>query len=54
MSLCAVRAESPSTLRAGSLGFYQLVRDGDLAWCALGAGRMLRGPTVFEDVVRTI
>jgi N-glycosylase/DNA lyase len=34
--------------------FYALVRDDDLAWCALGAGRMLRAPTVFEDVVKTI
>ena len=31
--------------------FYELVRDDDLAWCALGAGRMSRAPTVFEDVV---
>jgi N-glycosylase/DNA lyase len=35
-------------------GFYELVRDDELAWCALGAGRMLRAPTVFEDVVKTI
>jgi 3-methyladenine DNA glycosylase/8-oxoguanine DNA glycosylase len=35
-------------------GFYGLVRDDELAWCALGAGRMLRAPTVFEDVVKTI
>src|SRR5512133_1101565 len=36
-------------------GFYTLVgEDGDLAWCAQGAGRMLRAPTVFEDVVKTI
>jgi 3-methyladenine DNA glycosylase/8-oxoguanine DNA glycosylase len=34
--------------------FYELVRDGELAWSALGAGRMLRAPTVFEDVVKTI
>ena len=34
--------------------FYELVREDDLAWCALGAGRMLRAPTVFEDVVKTI
>jgi 3-methyladenine DNA glycosylase/8-oxoguanine DNA glycosylase len=33
--------------------FYELVREDDLAWCALGAGRMLHAPTVFEDVVRT-
>jgi N-glycosylase/DNA lyase len=36
-------------------GFYTLVgEDGDLSWCARGAGRMLRAPTVFEDVVKTI
>jgi N-glycosylase/DNA lyase len=35
-------------------GFYELVREDDLSWCALGAGRMLRAPTVFEDVVKTI
>jgi len=35
--------------------FYTVVSaDGDLAWCATGAGRMLRAPTVFEDVVKTI
>jgi 3-methyladenine DNA glycosylase/8-oxoguanine DNA glycosylase len=35
--------------------FYKLVEDdGELSWCALGAGRMLRAPTVFEDVVKTI
>jgi 3-methyladenine DNA glycosylase/8-oxoguanine DNA glycosylase len=34
-------------------GFYELVREGELAWSALGAGRMLRAPTVFEDVVKT-
>jgi 3-methyladenine DNA glycosylase/8-oxoguanine DNA glycosylase len=34
--------------------FYELVRDDELAWCALGAGRMLRAPTVFEDVVKKI
>jgi 3-methyladenine DNA glycosylase/8-oxoguanine DNA glycosylase len=35
-------------------GFYELVREDELAWCALGAGRMLRAPTVFEDVIKTI
>jgi hypothetical protein len=35
-------------------GFYELVREDELAWYALGAGRMLRAPTVFEDVVKTI
>jgi N-glycosylase/DNA lyase len=34
--------------------FYELVKEDDLAWCAAGAGRMLRAPTVFEDVVKTI
>jgi 3-methyladenine DNA glycosylase/8-oxoguanine DNA glycosylase len=34
--------------------FYALVREDELAWSALGAGRMLRAPTVFEDVVKTI
>jgi hypothetical protein len=36
-------------------GFYAVVReDGELSWCVCGAGRMLRAPTVFEDVVKTI
>jgi 3-methyladenine DNA glycosylase/8-oxoguanine DNA glycosylase len=35
--------------------FYALVADdSELAWVAAGAGRMLRSPTVFEDVVKTI
>ncbi len=35
--------------------FYALAADdAELAWAALGAGRMLRSPTVFEDVVKTI
>ena len=35
--------------------FYALVAaDPDLAWATRGAGRMLRAPTVFEDVVKTI
>jgi len=34
--------------------FYKLVKeDGELSWCAVGAGRMLRAPTVFEDMVKT-
>jgi N-glycosylase/DNA lyase len=28
--------------------------DPELAWAAHGAGRMLRSPTVFEDVVKTV
>ena len=36
-------------------GFYDVVRlDPQLAWAATGAGRMLRAPTVFEDIVKTI
>jgi len=35
--------------------FYAVAAtDPDLAWSAAGAGRMLRSPTVFEDVVKTI
>jgi 3-methyladenine DNA glycosylase/8-oxoguanine DNA glycosylase len=35
--------------------FYALVADDpDLAWATQGAGRMIRSPTVFEDVVKTI
>lgn len=36
-------------------GFYALAKaDPDLAWATRGAGRMLRSPTVFEDVVKTL
>ena len=35
--------------------FYERAsEDPDLAWAAEGAGRMLRSPTVFEDLVKTI
>ena len=35
--------------------FYAVAAaDPDLEWVALGAGRMLRSPTVFEDLVKTI
>jgi 3-methyladenine DNA glycosylase/8-oxoguanine DNA glycosylase len=35
--------------------FYVAIGDdAELGWCATGAGRMLRAPTVFEDVVKTI
>jgi N-glycosylase/DNA lyase len=35
--------------------FYALAAaDPDLAWACAGAGRMLRSPTVFEDVVKTM
>ena len=30
------------------------LEDPGLDWCALGAGRMLRAPTVLEDVVKAI
>jgi N-glycosylase/DNA lyase len=34
--------------------FYAVARDDpQLMWAATGAGRMLRSPTVFEDVVKT-
>jgi N-glycosylase/DNA lyase len=36
-------------------GFYALLADDpDLAWAARGAGRMVRSPTVFEEVVKTV
>jgi len=36
-------------------GFYaRAAADPDLAWACAGAGRMLRSPTVFEDVVKTV
>jgi N-glycosylase/DNA lyase len=35
--------------------FYALAcEDAELSWAAAGAGRMMRSPTVFEDVVKTI
>ena len=35
--------------------FYALAAaDPDLAWVTAGAGRMVRSPTVFEDVVKTV
>jgi len=36
-------------------GFYaQAAADPELAWAARGAGRLLRSPTVFEDVIKTV
>jgi N-glycosylase/DNA lyase len=36
-------------------GFYaRAAADPHLAWACAGAGRMLRSPTVFEDVVKTV
>jgi N-glycosylase/DNA lyase len=35
--------------------FYEMAEgDPELSWVTAGAGRMLRSPTVFEDVVKTI
>jgi N-glycosylase/DNA lyase len=34
--------------------YASLAEDPDLAWAASGAGRWMRGQTVFEDVVKTI
>jgi N-glycosylase/DNA lyase len=42
-------------LDADLSGFYDAAAsDPDLAWVTTGAGRMVRSPTVFEDVVKTI
>jgi len=42
-------------LDADLSGFYEAAReDPDLGWACAGAGRMLRSPAVFEDVVKTI
>jgi 3-methyladenine DNA glycosylase/8-oxoguanine DNA glycosylase len=36
-------------------GFYALAaEDPELSWVATGAGRMLRSPSVFEDVLKTL
>jgi len=42
-------------LDADLSSFYDAARDDpDLGWACAGAGRMVRSPTVFEDVVKTI
>ncbi len=42
-------------LDADLSGFYAAIaKDPDFHWVTMGAGRMLRSPTVFEDVVKTI
>jgi len=42
-------------LDADLSGFYAVAAaDDELSWAAAGAGRLLRSPTVFEDVVKTI
>ena len=36
-------------------GFYEATAgDPDLAWVGVGAGRMLRSPSTFEDVIKTV
>jgi N-glycosylase/DNA lyase len=37
-----------------SFFYAQAATDPDLAWACNGAGRMMRSPTVFEDVVKTV
>jgi N-glycosylase/DNA lyase len=37
-----------------SVFYARAAGDPDLAWAAAGAGRMVRSPTVFEDLVKTI
>lgn len=42
-------------LRDDLAPFYALVKDDPLlGWAARGAGRLIAGPTVFEDVIKTI
>ena len=42
-------------LDADLSAFYTVAADDpELSWAAAGAGRLLRSPTVFEDVVKTI
>ena len=42
-------------LDADLSAFYEAARaDSDLGWVRTGAGRMIRSPTVFEDVAKTI
>jgi N-glycosylase/DNA lyase len=66
----AVSGRAPGAREAGALlervrwilrldadlsAFYALAADDpELAWAARGAGRIIRAPTVFEDVVKTI
>ena len=53
--LLAEAARNILRLDADLSPFYEVARaDPDLVWAATGAGRMLRSPTVYEDVVKTI
>jgi N-glycosylase/DNA lyase len=56
-ALEAIRARLEHVLRLDEdlSDFYtQIADDPDLAWANQGAGRMMRGATVFEDVIKTI
>jgi 3-methyladenine DNA glycosylase/8-oxoguanine DNA glycosylase len=51
----AVRIRHMLRLDDDLTAFYaRAADDPELAWAVRGAGRMLRSPTVFEDVVKTI
>jgi N-glycosylase/DNA lyase len=53
LALAAVRHQL--SLDRDLSGFYGLAeQDPQLSWVVSGAGRMIRGSTVFEDVVKTI
>jgi 3-methyladenine DNA glycosylase/8-oxoguanine DNA glycosylase len=70
LALVTVRGRAPGAADAAGLlhvvrhvlrldedlsAFYELAaRDPDLAWATRGAGRLVRSPTVFEEVVKTI
>jgi N-glycosylase/DNA lyase len=52
-----LRAQAAHVLRLDEdlTPFYDVAaNDPDLSWVTSGAGRLLRSPTVFEDVVKTI
>jgi 3-methyladenine DNA glycosylase/8-oxoguanine DNA glycosylase len=53
--LLADAARHMLRLDADLSAFYEVARDDpDLSWTVTGSGRMLRSPTVFEDVIKTI
>ena len=56
-SVAHARAAAANVLRLDedlSPFYAAAAADPDLAWAASGAGRMIRSPTVFEEVVKTI
>ena len=56
-SVARARAAASNVLRLDedlSPFYAAAAADSDLAWAARGAGRMIRSPTVFEEVVKTI